>query len=274
MKTVMKKKILLLSLTLMCLLGVTVLVAAATNYIPTEQADGRETSSINPQVSGQGIGAEVLAPEVIPEEEEVVVKPPFNPFIPGITDDEPFIDIEDDRDYSKQYDYTNAVLTAKNGNCNVVDGVYTTTGNSSIYANISPETQFPYGTISADVMNNGSDSGLIFGLSSNKNTFWEGSGISYYFAFISYEGNLFLGRTNNGTWDTLSYVKIAGFDQTATYNLKVLYRVEKIILFVNDVPLLSYRTDEPLTGTGWGIRTGVAGAVISNVKISNKVTMD
>ena len=268
----MKKKIIFLSLTLTCLLGITVLVAAATNYIPTEQADGRETSAINPQVSGQGSNAEVVVPEIIPE--EVVVKPPFKPFIPGFTDDEPFIDIEDNRDYSKQYDYTNAVLSVKNGSCNVEDGVYTTTGNSSIYANMNSDTPFPYGTISADVMNNGSDSGIIFGLSSNQSSFWEGNGISYYFAFISYEGNLFLGRTNNGTWDTLSYIKIAGFDKTSTYNLKVLYRVEKIVLFVNDEPLLSYRTDEPLTGTGWGIRTGVAGAVISNVKVSNKVTLD
>ena len=268
----MKKKYFILSLLLTGLLGLSIFVAAATLYIPVERTEGNKVSSTAPTVKGQGSSAEVLVPDVIPDSE--VVKPPFNPFIPGLGVDDPFIDMEDDRDYSKQYDYTNAVLSPRNGSCTISEGVYTTTANSSIYANTESATAFPYGTISADVMNNGSDSGLIFGLSSNSNQFWEGQGISYYFAFISYEGNLFLGRTDNNAWSTLSYVKIAGFDKTATYNLKVLYRVEKIILFVNDEPLISFRTTEPLSGTGWGIRTGIAGAQISNIVISNKVTVE
>ena len=139
---------------------------------------------------------------------------------------------------------------------------------------MSSYAPFPYGTISADVMNNGSDSGIVFGLSTIRNSFWEGAGVSYYFAFVSYQGILFLGRTVNGVWTTLTYTDIIGYTADTTYNLKVLYRVDKIVLLLDDVPMLSYRADAPLSGTGWGIRAGAAGATISNIKISNKVTLE
>ena len=85
---------------------------------------------------------------------------------------------------------------------------------------------------------------------------------------------MFLGRTHNGKWDSLAYTDIAGWASTKTYNLKVVYRIDKIVLILDGVPMLSYRTDTPLSGTGWGIRTGCVDAVISNLKISNSVTLD
>lgn len=259
-----------LLLTIFCCSSIALIVSAAINHNPVERVEGEQASIIKPVVQGAGSGAEVLRPEVVPEEE---IKP-FDPFIPDLKDDEPFIDMEAAFDFSTQYDYTNAALTCRNGASSYVDGVYTTIANSSIYANTDANTPFPYGTISADIMNNGSDSGLVFGLSADMQYFWEGSGVSYYFAFVSYEGILFLGRTVDGVWSSLTYTDIEGFETTKTYNLSVVYRVDKIVLILNGVPMLSYRTDVPLSGTGWGIRTGINGATVSNLTISNKVTLE
>lgn len=270
-KTILSLKYLILFVLIPTVLGASVLASAAFSHVPEEMVEGNKAVTIFPSVSEGGEKAPVLVPEVITDEEG---SSEFNPFIPGIKDDEPFIDMDSSRDFSKQYDYANAMLTSKNGNCNLENGVYTATTSSSIYANLDASTPFPYGTISADIMNNASDSGIVFALSANANSFWEGAGVSYYFAFINFEGILYLGRTHNGSWSALAYTDITGFNPSNTYNLKVLYRVEKIVLFLDGVPLLSFRTDEPLTGTGWGIRTGTAGAKISNLVISNKVTVE
>ena len=271
-KIVLSEKRLISFALVICMLLTNILVCSALNYTPEKQSDGSKAQAVAPEVNGAGDSAQVIYPETVDGESEE--KEPFKPFIPSFTDDEPFIDMEDNRDYSKQYNYEGVVLSPKNGACTVSDGVYTCTDISTIHANLSPESAFPYGTISVDVMNNGSDSGIIFGLSSTQNYFWEGSGVSYYFAFVNFEGVLFLGRTVNGTWSTLAYTNIAGFSATKTYNLKVLYRVDKVVLFLDDVPMLYYRTEKPLAGTGWGIRMGVAGATISNIAISNKVTAE
>jgi hypothetical protein len=269
-KTFLSLKYLILFVLIPTVLGASVYVAASLNYVPEERVEGNKAVTIYPSVLQGGESAQVVIPEVVTGNEGSE----FNPFIPGIFDDEPFIDMDSSRDFSTQYNYEGAVLTSKNGDCTVENGVYTATTGSSIYANMDASAPFPYGTISADIMNNGSDSGIVFGLSANSNTFWEGAGVSYYFAFVSFEGVLFLGRTVNGAWSSITYTDITGFDASATYNLKVLYRVDKIVIFLDGVPMLQFRTDEPLTGTGWGIRTGIAGAKISNLQISKKVTID
>ena len=269
-KTFLSFKYLILFVLIPSLLGASVYVAASLSYVPEERVDGNQAVTISPSVVQGGVEAPVVIPEEAVKEEDST----FDPFIPGIFDDEPFIDMDSSRDFSTQYNYGEAVLTSKNGNCTISNGVYTATTSSSIYANMDSNTPFPYGTISVDVMNNGSDSGIVFGLSANSNSFWEGSGVSYYFAFVSYEGVLFLGRTVNGSWASITYTDITGFDASNTYNLKVLYRVDKIVIFLDGVPMLQFRTDEPLAGTGWGIRTGAVGAKISNLQISSKVTID
>lgn len=270
--SILNAKHLVLFSVIMILLALSIIAVAALSYSPEKRGDGKEAESITPKVSMVGDSAEVLIPEISdekPEEEQ-----PREPFIPSIEDDEPFVDMEESRDFSKQYDYQHADLTMRYGKFDISNGIYTATNASTLYAHTSSYAPFPYGTISADIMNNGSDSGIVFGLSSNKSTYWEGGGVSYYFAFISYEGILFLGKTDNGTWSSLAYTDIVGFDQSKTYNLKVLYRVDKIILFLDDVPMVYFRTEKPLIGTGWGIRTGAVGAQISNVVVSNKVTVE
>jgi len=255
-----------------CCLTVSAIVAAATFYVPVERADGNPASTVSPIVSGHGQKAEVLTPEVILP--EVDGDEPFEPFIPSLKDDEPFVDMESSRDFSKQYDYTDAVLYSYNGSCTVEDGVYTAETASSIYANMDASTPLPYGIISADIVNNGGDTGLVFGLSANKTTFWEGAGINYYFAFVSQSGTLYLGRTREGAWSALAYATISGYSASTTYNVQVVNRIDKIVIFLDGVPMISYRVSEPLTGTGWGIRTGAVGAKVSNLTVTSKVTVD
>ena len=50
--------------------------------------------------------------------------------------------------------------------------------------------------------------------------------------------------------------------------------IDKIIVYLDDVYQFNYRVSSPLEGTGWGIRTGVAGATISNIQISSDVTLN
>ena len=272
MKIFASAKQLLLFLLISGILCASILAVAALSFSPEKRGEGKEAESIEPKVSGVGDSAEVIVPK--PVGDETGDDEPYEPFIPSFNDDEDFVDMDTSIDFSKQYDYSYAGFTAVSGNCSVSDGTFTATAANSMCVHRSSYAPFPYGTISADVMNNGSDSGIVFGLSSVSDTFWEGAGVSYYFAFVNYEGILFLGRTTNGIWSSLTYVDIPGFNATNTYNLKVLYRVDKIILFLDGEPMLYYRADTPLSGTGWGIRLGAVDAQISNINISNKVTVE
>ena len=255
-----------------CCMMVVIVAIAATNYIPSRQADGNSAITITPSTKSEGNDAEVVTPNVTKEED--TNKEPIEDYVPDFVDSDEFIDLESSFDFSKQYDYSKYVLSPANGSCTVSDGTYTATSASSIYANFGNDTAFPYGTISADVMNNGGDTGIIFGLSADHSSFWEGNGITYYFAFINADGILFLGSTQNGQWNTLLYSKIPGFTTTTVYNLKVVYRIDKLVVCLNDVPMLTYRTTKPFTGVNWGIRTGAFGATISNIEISSKATLN
>lgn len=270
----MKKIVsLFLSLGLVSVLGTTALVYAATNYNPKVKADGNKiNTTIVPEFKENGASAEVVNPIEIKKEEENPEKEEYVPFIPEIYDDDPFIDIDVSRDFSTQYNYSGAVLSPKNGTFTEEDGVYTASA-PAISANLGSETPFPYGTISADIVNNGTDTGLIFGLSSTSSTFWEGNGISYYFAFISQDGLAYLAKTDNGTWAPYSTINIPGYDPLQTYELKILYRVDRILMFINDELYVNFSDQSPLTGTGWGIRSGGNGAQIGNISISSKATL-
>ena len=262
-----------LPLSLAVLLGTTALVVAASNTINVkEKAEGNKVNTvIYPEVVGQGDNAEVLTPDVKVDEDTGVET---KPFVPGVLDDDPFISMGDEYDFSTQYDYSNAKVSSAMGLFNQVDGTYTASTASTLYVNRDATTPFPYGTFSADIMNNGGDTGLVFGLSASQVNFWEGNGISYYFVFISQGGTVYVGGAINGGWTNFGEATIPGYSSTQTYNLRVLYRVNKIICYLDGVNVLGISVPTPLTGTGWGIRAGKTGAVISNVEISSKTTVD
>lgn len=263
-----------LPLSLVLLLSTTALVVAAANsFNPVKKADGNNINEvIDPVVEGKGDSAEVLKPNEVVSSDTGIG--PEGPFIPGILDDDPFVDMEDNNDYSTQYDYSNAKLSSAMGLFQQSEGTYTASSTNVLYVNRDATTPFPYGKISADIKNNGSDTGLVFGLSSNIPNFWEGQGISYYFVFISQGGTVYIGGAINGGWTNFGEATISGYNAQNTYNLKVLYRGNKIVCYLDGVNVLGISVPTKLTGTGWGIRAGKAGTVISNVKVSSDTTVE
>ncbi len=260
------------SLFLVALLCTTTIVLAVLSVNPKKQADGDEIYDVlHPEVIKQGDNAEILTPDIHVNDNTGVE---LKPFVPEVLDDDPFISMGDEYDFSKQYDYTNAKLSSASGVFSFEEGTYTASTSSVLYVNNDNSTPFPYGTISADIMNNGGDTGVVFGLSSSKSYFWEGEGIEYYFVFISQGGTVYIGRAFDGGWTNFGEATIADYSPSKTYNLTVLYRVNKIICYLDGVNVLGVSVSEPLTGTGWGIRAGKTGATISNVVITSKATVE
>ena len=144
---------------------------------------------------------------------------------------------------------------------------YLSTSSNAIY--YCDSVAFPYGTLSCNVKTKtNTDSGIIFGVSSQDENFWEGKGISYYFFFLSVDGTAYLGKTDNGNWHILKYVGYS-FNAINAYNLKVVYYGGKICCYVNGEFLIGYRDKNPLSGTGFGFRTGATGVVFSELSITN-----
>ena len=233
---------------------------------PTIRGQNEEITKVAPEVISEGDVVAVVSPTVFVEEPEED-KPIF---IPDIIDKDEFVDLVDKGDYSKVYDYTNASLTTCWGNMTVSEGIYTSTTAGAIMANKDSSTPFPYGTISADVMNNGSDTGIIFGLTANASSFWEGAGITYYFYFVSQGGTAYLGKADNGTWSVLGQHTIENFSAQATYNIQVIYKESRVLCYLDGECVLGFLSSS-LPGTGWGLRAGASGAVISNIQISSSV---
>ncbi len=242
------------------------------------------TTAINPEVIGEG-EVEIVSPEEISNggnqggnqggTDTPIV--PDEPFVPDINDTDDKVQIGGDYDFSTQYDYTGATLTTVNGSFSVGSDsngtTYVATTGNALSVNMgSTGIPFPYGTMSADVVNNTSDSGIVFGLSSTRSYFWEGTGISYYFYFVSFQGYIYLGKADNGGWSALCNSTIPNWSGSTSYNLKVVYKGTKILCFLNDEYVFSYSESTPLKGTGWGVRAGASGASIKNVKISSSFT--
>ena len=150
------------------------------------------------------------------------------------------------------------------------------TSNGSLYACTDNAFKFPYGTISADVINNGADAGIIFGLSASSDRFFDGgSGASYYFYFVSMSGYAYLGRTTtSNAWQALMTTTISGYNKSTQYNIKAVFRGNKIICYVNNQVVFTYTDASPLTGTGWGLRSNNGtNSTISNLTLSSSIEL-
>ncbi len=172
-------------------------------------------------------------------------------------------------DNSIRYDYSLESLSFQtaHGQFSSESGEYVTTGTDNLLYTSS--VAFPYGTISCSVRTKtATDSGIVFGLSSTAQTFWEGNGIGYYFFFLSREGTAYLGKTQNANWYVMKQVPYA-FTDTQVYDLKVIYQGSKICCYVNGEFMIGLRDDVPLRGTGFGIRSGAGQVVFSNLRITN-----
>ena len=114
-----------------------------------------------------------------------------------------------------------------------------------------------------------SDNGIIFGLSYDNESFWEGTGISYYFFFVNIDGLAYLGKTVNNSWSELGTMQIKDFNRTNDYNLRVYYSNNLILCYINDFLYISYIPTTRLTGIKFGLRAGGNGICFNAPYLSN-----
>lgn len=226
------------------------------------------------------VPAEIPSETVAPEESESggEATPPTGEWIPEIIDrDEKFDGFADEIDDSEKYEYSaqDVVFSEAHGSSkqSVGEGKYadivTTSANSLTVCN-TEQAPFPYGTLTCLVKTKtNTDSGIVFGVKSGAQQFWEGAGVSYYFFFLGQDGTAYLGKTDNGIWSALSVVGYS-FNASDRYELKVVYKGSKICCYVDGELLIAYRDKAPLTGTGFGVRSGAEGVEFTKIALTNE----
>ncbi len=128
------------------------------------------------------------------------------------------------------------------------------------------DESFSTGKISVELIANGgeeadNDNGFIFGLEDVPlDYFWE-QGRSYYFLFVSDNCSLYLAKVayNGQPWTELRSVVLseAGIVYSHGSSIKISAEVEEggtIKCYANDQLIFTYEDEEPLTGTGYGLR--------------------
>lgn len=155
--------------------------------------------------------------------------------------------------------------SVKNGSfASATSGLKSSSSNSLAVKNNS---SFKYGTLSAKVTLGGTknDCGLVFGLTSSASTYWEGSGISYYFLFISSTGYISLGKTDNGNWSNSGWIQLNNFSENASYTLKVVRDDSTVYCYVDNSLKITFADSSVLTGTGYGVRAGASNVTFSEI---------
>lgn len=131
---------------------------------------------------------------------------------------------------------------------------------------VAMDESFTTGKISVELVANGgeeadNDNGFIFGLEDVPfDYFWE-QGRSYYFLFVSDNCSLYLAKVayNGEPWTELRCVSLldAGIVYSHGASIKITAEVEEggvIKCYANDQLVFEYTDEDPLTGTGYGLR--------------------
>ncbi len=143
---------------------------------------------------------------------------------------------------------------------------------------INKTGEFTKGTIETTIkMDTLSDSGIVFGLSDGKNTyFWEGeNGVSYYEFFLTSWNGVYLAKvyrdSKNELWHEIkSYW--AGINAGQQYTLKVQWNGANIRCYVDGALYIDYTDSDPLTGDKYGYRAIGAGVQYGALTISDAIT--
>ncbi len=220
---------------------------------------------------------EVLHPEVVVPKAPADIDDNWMPQVLVKDNDPTETDkLNSDFDDSTKYTYNSSTVAFKTvaGALTTQAGTgefptFTTTAGNSMAVCNTAQAPFPYGTISCDVKTvTDTDSGIVFGLSSSAPSYWEGAGIGYYFFFLGRDGTAYLGKTDNGMWYVVNIVDYS-FNSVDTYNLKVVFKGTTIYCYVNNDLMFAVRDTAALKGTGFGVRSGAAGVVFSNLTVTN-----
>ncbi len=148
---------------------------------------------------------------------------------------------------------------------------YTSVGTDTLCT--VADGSFSEGRLSAKVtVKPNGDNGIVFGVESNKDKFWE-NGADYYFFFITSSGGAYLGKVEGGIWSALSYTAIDEFDFSVAHELSVVkYDVDDtytvLQCYVDDKSYAFVRDYEALKGVEYGIRAGGSGVVYGELSIS------
>ena len=178
---------------------------------------------------------------------------------------------ETKEEYDNPYTVVNGSAIAIN------NGIKSSSANALAIYN---DGVFVEGTISMDmkISSTSADNGIVFGLknTSGKNIFWEGTGITYYFFFVSQAGSAYLGKTTNGQWTLCGETPIVGYTLNKSYTLTVSRdksnpSYDLINCYVDDVLYVTYKDSTANDGTGYGVRAGAKGVEYGSFEITNEV---
>ena len=113
------------------------------------------------------------------------------------------------------------------------------------------------------------DNGIVFGLSDQgQGEYWEGTGIRYYFFFISIAGQAYLGKADNGGWQLCATKQISDYNNAGTYKLRITRHDETIFCFVDDSLDIAYSDSNPLPGDKFGLRAGGSNVTYTNLIVN------
>lgn len=258
---------------------------SSTSSISSISPDDSSTSKspIIPRVDSPAeSGSGLIIPEIDSDEDSGTQTPSSkeeessnsSSWVPSIIDRDESSNVFDEIDDSVKYTYNASTVKFT-----TVNGSFSTSSGSGTYSDfkttntyslaVCTSVKFPYGTLSCDMKNvSDADSGIVFGLSGSGSSFWEGSGVSYYFFFLNKSGVAYLGKTDNGNWSVCKYVSYS-YNTTSYYNLKVVFQGSKICCYVNGELLFAYRDSNVLKGTGFGIRSSQSGVEFKNISVTN-----
>ena len=207
-------------------------------------------------------------------EKEVPDVPVRNHYI-GRWSPEVDFSVLEDRTYTAVYDLD---VDMKNGGFTYSDNKYVATSDNSLA--ISKTLTMSNGTLSTTLTKSTGmeDSGIVFGVTYSENeldSYWEASGVSYYYFFVNINNCAYLAKSDNGAWKQLGRVpSIGGYNFENEYPLSVSFENGYIRCFVGEECLIKYEDSTPLTGTGVGYRAQKSGTYYTNLEVSEVVKKD
>lgn len=230
-------------------------------------------TSYNPiDVSGNNVSSSdiILSPEEIPNSSSSTSSTESSDsWIPDIEDSDSSFEIPDFDDSTKYpYDNDHISYEIANGNATNDSNIFTSLNENTLIVSSNTSSIFPYGTFEATITKNSFDTGLVFGLSSNQNKFWEGINVSYYFFFLSKDNTAYLGKTDNGQWSALQ-VNNYNYSINDTYTIRIIYQSNKICCYIDNNLVVAYRDNNKLTGARFGFRSGGSNVTFSDIYLTN-----
>lgn len=174
----------------------------------------------------------------------------------------------------KEVTESNISYTVRNGSVTPLESTWLRAKQDSTLITIN-DMSLENGYYSADVIpyfnslaqssSERNDCGIIFKVSSTTDKYWEKSS-SYYVLLINYQGDLLLGKVNNGNWTLLENNNslMASYSRLNRYNLMVEFNDGNICCYVNGEAMIEYYDANPLTGTGVGFRASKAKTLFNN----------